>query len=721
MTTDQTKLTELTATNEESPWFERTVRWGQTNLTEMDPVNWDKEFWKDYWKQTKVQGVIINAGGIVAYYPSDQAMQYRAVGLGDTDLFGEFTAEARKAGLVVLARMDINRATQDFYDAHPDWFVVNAKGEPAQSNGRYFSCVNSPYYKEYIPEVLKEIIAKYKPEGFTDNSWTGASRKIICHCGYCKSKFKADADLELPTTANYDDPVYRKWITWSYNCRIENWDLFNAVTQEFGGPDCLWLGMFNADPLRPHTNFCDLKEVGQRSKIIMCDHQTRDNMTGFEQNSLNGYLLHSLAGWDTLIPESMSNYVRGVRTFRQGSNPSKETQLWMLDGIAGGISPWYHHVGALQEDRRQYQNAPPVMQWHEQNEAYLYNRLPVANIGLLWSQENTEFYGRDEVEERVTLPWHGFARAMTRARIPFVPVHADHIAREASKLDVLILPDLAAMTDSQCEAVRTFVESGGSLVFTGVSATLNEWGEVRESFPLQSITGIQHLHKVDGVVGKSSPDWEVYDAHNYLRIPQERHAVFAEFDNTAILPFGGTVHRVETNEQLKAIATYIPSYPIYPPEFSWVREPHTDIPVMFTGEHASGGRLFYFAGDIDRCYGRTHLPDLGDLLAHAVQWAAADKTPVKIQGPGYLDCKLYRQGERLLLHVINLSGTNQTHGYIEEFLPIGPIQISFKVDGWIPQRASLRVSHVEIKPEAKDSWATIQIDSIVSHEFVVLE
>ncbi|MBW7453267.1 beta-galactosidase, partial [Paenibacillus sepulcri] len=379
------------------PWYERTLRWGQTNLTEMDPLNWDKEWWKEYWEQTSVQGVIVNAGGIVAYYPSSFALQYRAQGLGDRDLLGEFVAEARQAGLAVLARMDINRATQDFYDAHPDWFVVNDKGEPVQSNGRYISCVNSGYYKDYIPEVLKEIIANYRPDGFTDNSWTGASRKIICRCGSCKTKFKAETGLDLPSASDYNDPAYRQWIRWSYNCRIENWDLFNRITHEFGGTDCLWLGMFNADPFNPHTAFCDLKEVGKRSKIIMCDHQSRDGNTGFEQNGLNGHLLHNLAGWDTVIPESMSNYVRGVRTFRQGSNPPAESRLWMIDGIAGGISPWYHHVGALQEDRRQFENAPPVMQWHKDNESYLYNRRPCANIGLVWSQENTEFYGRDQV------------------------------------------------------------------------------------------------------------------------------------------------------------------------------------------------------------------------------------------------------------------------------------------------------------------------------------
>src|ERR1039457_7568216 len=52
------------------PWYRRACRSGQTNITERDPVRYDIPWWREFWKRTVVQGVIINAGGIVAYYPS---------------------------------------------------------------------------------------------------------------------------------------------------------------------------------------------------------------------------------------------------------------------------------------------------------------------------------------------------------------------------------------------------------------------------------------------------------------------------------------------------------------------------------------------------------------------------------------------------------------------------------------------------------------------------
>ena len=57
-------------TTPDVPWYRRAMRWGQTNITERDPVRYDIPWWREYWKRTAVQGVIINAGGIVAYYPT---------------------------------------------------------------------------------------------------------------------------------------------------------------------------------------------------------------------------------------------------------------------------------------------------------------------------------------------------------------------------------------------------------------------------------------------------------------------------------------------------------------------------------------------------------------------------------------------------------------------------------------------------------------------------
>jgi hypothetical protein len=40
----------------DQPWYLRTYRWGQTNITEKDPEQYDISWWREYWKRTEVPG-----------------------------------------------------------------------------------------------------------------------------------------------------------------------------------------------------------------------------------------------------------------------------------------------------------------------------------------------------------------------------------------------------------------------------------------------------------------------------------------------------------------------------------------------------------------------------------------------------------------------------------------------------------------------------------------
>ena len=125
-------------------------------------------------------------------------------------------------------------------------------------------------------------------------------------------------------------------------------------------------------------------------------------------------------------------YQAGRTPFRVATKPAAEARMWMIEGIAGGIQPWWHHVGAYHEDRRMYRTAEPVMRWHQAQRAVPREPPPVASVGVVWSQRNTDFYGRDDAERLVDVPYRGFTQALIRARIPYLPVHADHIERDGA-------------------------------------------------------------------------------------------------------------------------------------------------------------------------------------------------------------------------------------------------------------------------------------------------
>jgi hypothetical protein len=135
----------------------------------------------------------------------------------------------------------------------------------------------------------------------------------------------------------------------------------------------------------------------------------------------------------------------------------------------------------------------------------------------------------------------------------------------------------------------------------------------------------------------------------------------------------------------------------------------------------SGGRVVYFAADIDRCYGRRQLPDHGQLLSNAIDWALHEQKSLEIKGSGLIDCHLYQQPGRLILHLVNLSGCDGT-SYLEEHLAVGPLMISLKLgDGLRPGHAVCRVSGKVLPLVTKDEWASFELAQLVDHELIIVE
>ena len=213
---------------------------------------------------------------------------------------------------------------------------------------------------------------------------------------------------------------------------------------------------------------------------------------------------------------------------------------------------------------------------------------------------------------------------------------------------------------------------------------LDEWGEARSRFPLDELFGIRRRDAAPLCAssgGAPCESWEQYALHNLPAHPRCRTTrSCAGCADADILPFGGEFYEVDS-DRLKTLATFVPAFPIYPPETSFMdpgAEWTAGRPLILAGETGFGGRVVYFAGDIDRRYCQYNLGDHGDLLEQAVRFALGGQETLRVQGKGYVDCRLYRQADRFLLHLVNLSGANRNPGFLEEEYEVGPFEIAVR-------------------------------------------
>lgn len=716
----------------QKPWYQWAHRWNQVNSVENDPRDCDLQVWRKYWRENRIQGTIVNAAGTVGYFPSQNPYQYRAKFLGDRDYFADFCKAAREEGLVVVARMDSNQATEAMYHDHPEWFAKDAEGQPIPfTEGRYYTCVNSGYFTQQLASVIREIIEKYHPDAFADNSWAGG-RGFICYCENCRKAFaEYSGGLELPKAIDYNDRAFRLWMEWNRQCRKDLYAWFNELTMKYGGQDCVYMGMLHPDAYAQSAMELIMDNIAYAdyNKAVMIDGQARQTAEGYHANSQLGLTMRETFGEDTLVIESVATYYIQPEFLRKSAYPNEETSMWMRSGMSSGISPSCHFIGGVQEDRRTLENGHEMYEWHYRNEAYLYNRRYLANVGLVRSMTNTCNYGGGDCELRTVKPMTGMVTALRRGRISYFPVDTRQIMAKTGKTKLLILPEIAAMTDEEMDAVAHYIRGGGSVVLTGATGMLDRLGYARKTFPLDDLLGIERLDRepidVVALEGKGRSGLIDYATHNYIRIDEPRHPIFKGFEKTAIIGLHGVCYKVRS-QKLKPVAHLVPAFPTYPPEVSYMEDDRrvSGDPAILCGETGFGGRVVYFAADYDRRYAATNFPDYGDLLVHAIVWALGEENlPFTVTGKGELDCKLYAQqeGKRLVMHMVNYSGLGKFPACTEEFYPVGPQWISINTKGMEVHSVCKRSDGTQIPFRLEDGRLCFMLDRINDQELIVIE
>ena len=197
----------------EPQWYATMRRCGQINLNERDPLTMDVDAWMGYWASLKINAVLLNGGGIVAFYPTEVPFHHRSRFLATRDLFGEMVAAARKRNIRVVARMDCNLAWEEDFRAHPEWFERNRDGSPrpdGESPWLYRTCMFSTYFSEHMPAIYREINERYSVDGFFTNGWPGTGAPGVCYCENCQDIYREKVGGTPPDTPDPASQLYRK-------------------------------------------------------------------------------------------------------------------------------------------------------------------------------------------------------------------------------------------------------------------------------------------------------------------------------------------------------------------------------------------------------------------------------------------------------------------------------------------------------------------------------
>ena len=316
-------------------WIDRPMRWAQLTLVEDDPGKFDVGFWLDYFRRTHSDAVCLSAGGCVAYYPTEVPFHHRSAWLGDRDVFGELLAGCRRLGMVVIARTDPHATYDDAQAAHPDWIAVGADGRPRRhwaSPEMWVTCGLGPYNFEFMAEVHREIVSRYRVDGIFINRWNGSG---MCYCEHCQANFRAATGRELPRTTDPRDPAQRAHLGWRQQRLFELWRDWDAAVRRINPDACVIPNTGGGA-----TSSLDMKRIGELAPMLVADRQARHGLMAPWAIGMNAKEYRAAAGRKP-VAGLFSVGVEEAYRWKDSVQSADEIRLWVADLVANGMRPWF--------------------------------------------------------------------------------------------------------------------------------------------------------------------------------------------------------------------------------------------------------------------------------------------------------------------------------------------------------------------------------------------
>jgi hypothetical protein len=684
------------------------MRWAQLAFVENDPGNYDPSFWLDYFRRIHADGAVLSAGGYVAYYPTQVPFHHHSAWLGDSDVFGEMVAGCRQLGMAVIARTDPHAIHVDAFTAHPEWAAVDASGQPRphwSMPNAWVTCALGPYNFEFMTEVHREIMARYRVDAIFSNRWAGHG---LCYCDPCRRSFWDFCHLELPLSENPADPAWVNYLNWRQERLLALCRLWDGEIRRLN-PNACYIPNSGGGALSD----LDMKQLGEMIPLPFADRQGRAGLMPPWSNGKNAKEYRAAFG-DKPIGGMFNVGLEVAHRWKDSVQSQAELRIWAAEGIANGMRPWFVKFSAVLHDRRWLQVVEELYNWHHANERYLRNEAPLARVGLVYSQQTAILYGGTQAQQKVEDHILGAYQAHIEARIPFEMVHdrlldPDHLHR----FKALILPNVAVLSDGQCQQLQEFVERGGGLVATFETSLYDEQGHARPDFGLADLFGLKLAGRLEGPL-----------KNTYLNVEKDYAypELLSGLEDAERLVYG--VYRIPVEMTLPMGSppiTFIPPYPDLPMEEVYPRQPHTTIPEVYLRSYGAG-RVAYFPWDIDRTFWEVLNADHGQLLTNAVRWVTDEEPPVVVTGPGLLDVTLWRQADSLTVHLVNLTNPMTMRGFFREIIPLGAQAVRLRLPpGLVVKGVRLLKAGQPISWKGDNDWLELAVPQILDHEVVAVE
>lgn len=527
---------------------------------------------------------------------------------------------------------------------HPEWSIVNAKGQTVRLEGRMakwgMPCYETEY-RGYVLGQLQEIVEKYEP----DSLFLDIFGKSLCYCDACRDKFHRLFGYTMPEAGSENKNEYNEIDFGAAGKDINHFLEDCAVQMLIDIKTC----MKAIDPnLQITINFAALYPKRIRD---MLDYHFTEPWAG---NWLSAGYSRDTAG--DVTPQLGPGDVSEVYNYK----PETIYQLAVAQLAAAGCRVFLYsgsqHVdGTLEhEEARRIGAAYDAI---EKMEPWLTGRTLYADVAILQSESSSQAMSgskvianaigrckRTDVHREALL---GAMRCCDAACLTYAVVpEQDATIERLRRYQMVILAGVSTVDEAMVKTLTAYVSQGGSVLMDGISGLYDEQGDLRKSWPLSSLTGGVFKRLLDQY---SAAAWGAY-------IEPDDHTIWQQAPRT-FMPTGPVQFEVEARTAKPAGKLRMPAVALT--EKTWVNwwcpppaADTTDYPALLENKIGKG-QIVYLACEFfrDRCRG---LELAQSVFNGLVQYLMPDPViKIETKMPETLGMVAYRRDNELIIHQIS--------------------------------------------------------------------
>jgi hypothetical protein len=396
--------------------------------------------------------LIINAGGIMAFYPTKLENQYTNPYMNE-NMLNDVIQKCHANGIKVITRFDFSRAHESIFKKHPDWFYLSPKGERIINDDMYVVSIDAPYEQEVLFQIVDEVINQYAIDGIfinmpgyqTRNSYVGVYHGIDQN-EYSKKRFAEFSNgMVLPKDENIDDPVYRKYQEFKKYSVDDLMRRLNTLVKSKNKQIAICTyGDRYIDIIRHET---------QTNSLPYWPYMASDNVS----NAKNSYPQHVISNASIQQISFQSRY---------NAVEPEETVIRLYENIANGSGLDMSLMGDFQdyEDERNYDVFKEVYAHHKKYEPYFGKYISPAKVAVI---APGAWPGGEAAQE-----YRGIQLMLKESHIQYDIIEDDQIENLADKLPqykLIILPEITNFSDKAIDVISQVCEGGTHLIATNKS------------------------------------------------------------------------------------------------------------------------------------------------------------------------------------------------------------------------------------------------------------